>query len=43
MDRETRDELDQTMAAIVAQTGAVLHAYPARPRSAARRPAGHPR
>ena len=28
MDRETRGELDQTMAAIAAQTGAVLHAHP---------------
>ena len=36
MDPETRDELDQTMAAIAAQTGAVLHTYP-RPRRAVRR------
>jgi len=36
MDRETGDELDQTMAAIAAQTGAVLHAYP-RPGRAVRR------
>jgi hypothetical protein len=28
MDRETRGELDQTMAAIAAQAGAVLHTYP---------------
>jgi hypothetical protein len=36
MDPETRDELDQTMAAIAAQTGAVLHTYP-RPGRAVRR------
>ena len=28
MDRETRDKLDQAMAAIAAETGATLHAYP---------------
>jgi len=36
MDPETRDELDQTIAAIAAQTGAVLHTYP-RPGRAVRR------
>jgi hypothetical protein len=36
VDPETRDELDQTMAAIAAQTGAVLHTYP-RPGRAVRR------
>jgi hypothetical protein len=36
MDPETRDELDQTVAAIAAQTGAVLHTYP-RPGRAVRR------
>jgi hypothetical protein len=36
MDPETRDELDQTMAAIAAQTGVVLHTYP-RPGRAVRR------
>jgi hypothetical protein len=44
MDPETRDELDQTIAAIAAQAGG----GPARlsaawPRSAARRPPRHPR
>ena len=36
MDPEAGDELDQTMAAIAAQTGAVLHTYPW-PRRAVRR------
>jgi hypothetical protein len=36
VDPETRDELDRTMAAIAAQTGAVLHTYP-RPGRAVRR------
>jgi hypothetical protein len=36
VDPGTRDELDQTMAAIAAQTGAVLHTYP-RPGRAVRR------
>jgi hypothetical protein len=36
VDPETRDELDQTMAATAAQTGAVLHTYP-RPGRAVRR------
>ena len=36
MDPETRDKLDQTMAAIAAQTGATLHTYP-RPGYAVRR------
>jgi hypothetical protein len=35
MDPETRDKLDQTMAAIAEQTGATLHTYP-RPGHAAR-------
>jgi len=36
VDPETRDTLDQTMAAIAAQTGATLHTYP-RPARAVRR------
>jgi hypothetical protein len=36
VDPGTRDELDQTMAAIAAQTGATLHTYP-RPGRAVRR------
>lgn len=36
MDPETRDKLDQTMAAIAEQTGATLHTYP-RPGRAVRR------
>jgi hypothetical protein len=36
VDPETRDKLDQTMAAIAAQTGATLHTYP-RPGRAVRR------
>ena len=36
MDPETRDKLDQTMATIAEQTGAILHTYP-RPGHAVRR------
>jgi hypothetical protein len=36
VDPETRDKLDQTMATIAQETGAVLHTYP-RPRHAVRR------